>query len=607
MFNKIKNLITKELRYKMSIQLILSFFVMFMIVVAISFVTLYSGIESILKSNSENNRIQRFKQFDYNIDSFCSQIDLISRQLVINSNLQELIGYSNMAESDRAYYSSLEIKDFSEILSNYKYIESILYYGPDGLIIKSTDSGNYVLYDSGEKNDWFYHSMFYQESHENKQKLIWFGGYTDYNFGLLLKNTDTAATVTPKYYISASRNILSYGNYGTLVINVNMDFFTSIYNHSRATATESMYIIDETGKVISHQDKNMIGKMSEMFQSMSKDKDIENFTISSSKGKEQAIYYRLSSFGGILVSEVPMSEITKDIVMLRNILIVLFFLSLVFAFVLSRFWIHKLMSPLDRLIGVIRKIERGNLGLTLDDLPKNEIGELVEQFNSMSISIKDLFVRNEVAQAEKRNLEMETLRYQINPHFIYNTLNTIKWMAMINKEENIVDCISTLSDFLEPVFKKHDIMCTVQEEIRYLKNYVKIMNYRFSGGFKLDINIPEEYLDCKVIRFILQPLVENAIVHGLMDKTMGEIYIVMWSVGQDAYIKVTDNGNGMSESRLCEITELLNRPIDKIDLGIGIANVNRRLKLHFGENAGLELKNGTAGGTEVILKMLLVQ
>ena len=209
---------------------------------------------------------------------------------------------------------------------------------------------------------------------------------------------------------------------------------------------------------------------------------------------------------------------------------------------------------------------------------------MTHHFNEMSTSIKDLFERNEANESEKRSLEFEALRWQINPHFIYNTLNTIKWMAAINKADNIVDSVVTLSDCLEPIFRKHDIMCTMEDEAEYIKNYIKIMNYRFAGRFKYCVNIPEELMQLHIIRFILQPVVENSIAHGLINKIKGEIDIMAWKQEQILWVQVEDDGEGMSDSVLGEIRQALNSTeaaCKKESQGIGLSNVNQRIKLHF--------------------------
>lgn len=599
-FGNIIKRIFDNVASKLSIQLILSFLAMFMIVVAIGFVILYTGIVNILRNNSEAGTIQRFKQCDFNIGRFCSDIDLLSRQLVINADLHELTMYGTKSDSEQVTIAASVLRKFSDLINNYKYVDSVIYYGGDGLIIKSSLDGNYIQYDEDSKNNWFYNTKEYNDSKKYKQKVIWFGGYSDQDFGLV----DSARKAKPPvYYISASRNTLQGANIGTLVINIKESYFTSVYNSSDPASNDRMYLVDNNGVIISSKDTSVLTKKSGLYPKMDVGHAMGNFTVEGETGKVQVVYYKLGNSIGTLVDETYMSEILKDIIYLRNTLVILFVLSLAIALVLSKFWIYKLLGPLNRLAGTIRKVGRGNLGLTLEQTSKNELGVLVDQFNQMSTSIKELFQKNELVQKEKSKMEMETLRSQINPHFIYNTLNTIKWMAVINKADNIVDSVTTLSDFLEPIFKSHDIMCTLEEEISYIRNYVKIMNYRFAGGFNLSVDIPDELAKCSIIRFILQPVVENALVHGLMGKVTGNVDIFASPEGQDLVVYIRDDGDGMDEDILNEIRKSMNGETGGDNVGIGLSNVNRRIKLHCGDEYGVCIYSSAGGGTEVILRM----
>ena len=194
-------------------------------------------------------------------------------------------------------------------------------------------------------------------------------------------------------------------------------------------------------------------------------------------------------------------------------------------------------KPLISLTTVIKKMGQGNLGLTLDLDMRNELGILIAQFNKMSKNILDLMEQKETIEEKKRMIEIGALQSQINPHFFYNTLNTIKWMAIMVKADNIVESITTLGDYLQPMFKK-GMFCTIQEEIDYIENYIKIMNYRMAGGIKFENHIAVEVRDCQILRFLLQPLVENAISHGLKNQNGGVITItaveqkneIVWSI-----------------------------------------------------------------------------
>ncbi|MDG0812741.1 sensor histidine kinase [Cohnella rhizosphaerae] len=194
--------------------------------------------------------------------------------------------------------------------------------------------------------------------------------------------------------------------------------------------------------------------------------------------------YRINALDWILVNEIPVSLFIRDILTLRLIVVTMFIFSLASAAILSKYWIRRITRPLNSLTTVVRRMGQGNLGLTLELDLKNELGILIAQFNKMSRNIQELIEQKESIQEEKRTIEIGALQSQINPHFFYNTLNTIKWMAIMVKADNIVESIATLGDYLQPMFKQ-GMLCNIREEIDYIENYIKIMNYRMAGGVKL--------------------------------------------------------------------------------------------------------------------------
>ena len=198
---------------------------------------------------------------------------------------------------------------------------------------------------------------------------------------------------------------------------------------------------------------------------------------------------------------------------------------------------------------------------------------------------------------------MQALRAQINPHLIYNTLNAIKWRALISEEMNIAESISLLSDFLEPVFKNQDLLCTVRDEINYVENYIQILNLLKTGGYSLELDIPEVYYEYRIIRFLLQPVVENSIIHGLERSSSGQIDISVTVEAGDMIISVADNGVGMSEERLQEVRRKIRKGECENGEGIGIVNVDRRIKNQYGDAYGLDIRNGEEKGAVVSLKM----
>lgn len=601
-------------RKKLANQLLGTYVSIFLVVVAFSTIFIYFWMANILKRNSEENSIRQFRQSQYNIEAFCHSVDLISVQLVIDAALQNYYGYEDKSENERIIIASNILNLFSKIISNYRYIDSILYYAGDGLILKASYTKAEVHFDENSKSNWFYTSSLHQRAVKDKMKLVWQGGYTSRDFDLSLDNASRSKASltngTQEYYVTAARSIFTGDMIGMLVINIRAPEFTAVYNGSQDATINERYVIDQEGMIISHRDISKHGTFSASFNELKDEWSLEETTLTSRYHDNQVVYYRLPISDWILVDEVPIHIITKDIRGLRDIVFIIFMVSLALAATLSRYRIYRMIKPLTNLTMVMKKMEEGSLGLTMEVVEKNEIGVLVEQFNKMSMSIKELVEINKTVQEEKRNIEMQALKAQINPHFIYNTLNMIKWMAVIIKADNIVDSLTTLSDFLHPIFKKNNIICTVSEEIEYINNYIKIMNYRFAGAFKTSINIPDDIRQLSILRFILQPVVENAITHGFAETNGGSIIIDACWEGDKILISVSDNGKGMPQTKIDEINRaLLNGEEIQISSssGVGLSNVNRRIKLHFGEDYGITLQSKPGEGTTASLRMPVVQ
>jgi Predicted signal transduction protein with a C-terminal ATPase domain len=343
------------------------------------------------------------------------------------------------------------------------------------------------------------------------------------------------------------------------------------------------------------------------------DETYGSFVYKKDKLQKQLVYYRLGQTGWILVSEIPLNELSNDVLSLQKIVFLMFSISLMAILLITPVWIRKLMQPLNELSKAMKAVSGGGLGMTVSKMPKNELGIVIRQFNKMSSSILNLVEENKSIEEEKRRLEIETLQSQINPHFLYNTLNTIKWMAMMMNAENIVGSLTALGNLLRPIFANNSINCTIGEEIEYVENYIKIMNFRFGEGVKVTFDIPELLLPCQILRFTLQPIVENAFSHGMKKQNyIGVIKISGYDQGEQILLEVADNGEGISKEVLDQIKDSLlhlNPEMHKNSgsMSIGLSNVNRRIKLHFGESYGISIDSNMNDGTKVSIKLPKVQ
>lgn len=258
--------------------------------------------------------------------------------------------------------------------------------------------------------------------------------------------------------------------------------------------------------------------------------------------------------------------------------------------IITRIVSTKITKPIHILTTHIRKISE------TDDFSYNpaivtssdEIGEIGRAVNHMALHIQELLTEMEKMYEQRKNIEISLLQSQINPHFLYNTLDSIRWMAVIQKSKNIEKTTKALENLLRNVAKGVGDKITLQEELSLVQDYVHIQKVRYVEVFDIHYEIPEEFLSCKIIKFTLQPIVENAIFHGIEPTgEFGEITLRAQSDGSSLYLTIEDNGAGMTAEELQSLKESLKTSNKDSLSGIGVANVDARLKLNYGSGYGL--------------------
>lgn len=610
MFKLIQKLTGKSFSPKLKTQLTASFMAMSFILLLISTLFAYTSMVGIIQKQSYQTNLKQLQQLEYNIDSFKRDVDKISRLLIISIDLQDYLGSGLTEDPLTVQLANNIFSNLSRMLSNYEYIESIYYYGENGMIMGVTSRANNYLWDN-EKKNFFYNSDMYKKVKVNNLGIQWFGGYTSTDFDIA-SSDEIIADNQITHYITAVRGVNYLGSQtATVVININERLFTSIYANEAIDKDTSRYIINEKGQIISHTDESKINLKSEIYDEINLKQPYGNVISKQETKSMQVIYYKLKDVNWTMINQVPFSVLFSDIIKLRRALAWMFIISMAAAFGMSLYWIYRVTRPLNELTTAMGEMQKGKLGRTLAETSRSELGMLGRQFNKMSVSILELINQVKIIEKEKRELEIESLQAQINPHFLYNTLNTIKYMAVIIKATNIVESISTLGNILRPIYKNPGILCSIEEEVEYVSNYIRIMNYRYGEGIKVDIRIPEELLKCEILRFILQPVIENSLTHGIViHSCKGTINITADEENEDIFLTIEDNGDGMDEKRLKEVRESMENSVitkNPQGSGIGLVNVHSRIRLHFGENYGIDITSEKGVGTKVILKLPKVQ
>ena len=304
----------------------------------------------------------------------------------------------------------------------------------------------------------------------------------------------------------------------------------------------------------------------------------------------------------VLVGCLNIELILGNLSLVTYILVATIIISLLVCILISFIVSKRINTPVKRMIDTMRLMESGDFNQNIEVRSNDEFGYLANQFNIMCEHIKDLFQKNEEKQELLRIAEIKNLQAQINPHFLYNTLDSIKWLAKINGESEIYIMVKNLSILLKNSIRLYKEFVPVKDSLTTLESYIAIQNIRFNDKFDVIFQIEDEVLSYKIPNLLLQPLVENAMLHGLEAKPgKGELYIRGFREQSNLILQVQDNGIGMTEQQKQELLASLS--VKDSTLHIGVKNVHQRVRLYYGEPYGLTIESEPNQGSTFTLTL----
>ena len=481
------------------------------------------------------------------------------------------------------------------------------------------------VYANWEKN---YHDYtflldkeFVKKSREDKGYLAW-AAFSD-AFIYEDKETDK--------YVGLARSILDGivvgKDIGTLIISIRQDEISKVLE-KYTNPGDSIYVCDDEGQIILRLDQeNMV--ISEQTNTMPVEyyQDTKENEVKIN-GKEYLLCnydinkkWTMNGKGLKVCYFTDYQDVTRHFNAFAKQMNGLTIAALITLVIVVFFVTNMIVRPIKFLA---RQLNHYDMNLDtsskmLDVKRKDEIGYLNRAFYHMNENIQELFKQVQMEHKVKEQYRIEFLKAQLNPHFLFNTLGTIRWMAIIKKADNIVETIDALGNMLKYSMGKGEELVTIEEEVENLKGYIKIQNMRYGNIFKTRFVIPDELQHHKMIRFILQPIVENAIVHGFGEnKNDNELAIVADSILEEKqpYIQIIikDNGIGLTDEQLVHLNQE-NTELDLNEKGmdnkkfnkIGIKNVNEQIKITFGEDYGLHFRRTEDGGTSVVVKLPFIE
>lgn len=409
------------------------------------------------------------------------------------------------------------------------------------------------------------------------------------------------------YQISVARTLRDENLkiYGYVVVTIMENKVNQIFENIKGY--EDMMLLDASNRILSNRDDRKIGDTFQYVEQLNENNSSKIFQIS--EQDYLIAEHRISFTGWKLVSIVPYKQaITKINSIFSKVSIVLVVSFTVFLSLLA-YLLKTITKPLVHMGNIAGAVQHGNLKVRSRLRSQDEIGRLSSSFDLMLDRINDMIKEITTTQERKREAELAMLQAQINPHFLFNVLNSIRMKVMVRGDKESADMISSLSKLLRMTIDKKKEKITFREEIQIVQDYVQIMNMRQREKVEITISVHEEANSMSIPRFILQPIIENSIIHGL-NQSAGKIDISTKINHKEVLIKIEDNGQGMDQDTLGQLKNNIfqsKRAEDGANEGnkgfssIGLSNVYERMLMSFGAAFTMEIKSEPGLGTQVIL------
>lgn len=541
-------------------------------------VFLYQGYGSAAEDMVLSNSKQVIDQVEINLNTYLRNMMRISDAVYYN-----VIKNTDLDEESMSQEMNLLYEVYRDNLVG------LACFTDTGELISSVPMGNLKENVDVTKQSWFVDA---QDKMENLH-------FSDLHVQNIFENS------TNRYYwvISLSRGVelTNSGKMSEGILLVDMDFsgIRQLFAKVNSQNMGYVYLMDSDGKIIYHPRQNlifsnMIQENNEMAKTYEDGAHRETF-----EGEDRMVAVKTVGYTGWkIVSVMPMEKFLGDFSRTRTMAVMIIIVAILVMIFANQFVAVRVAKPL-------RNLEDSLTGIGMDREPQIYIGgppeiqHLGETIRSMVEQLRQLTDDIVREQEEKRKSELDALQSQINPHFLYNTLDSIMWMIEAEKYDDAISMVQALSRLFRISLSKGKNIITVGEELQHAKNYLDIQKYRYKNKFTSYFEIEEGIEKYKTIKLIIQPLIENAIYYGMeyMDGD-GEIYVRAYTKEEDLFIEVEDNGLGMQkaqvESLLTDGTRIRSK-----GSGIGIRNVHQRIQLYFGTEYGLEILSEPDEGTMV--------
>lgn len=559
-----------------------------LIIAAIVLTSLVSFAVSVaaVERNSKGYIEEIINQVNLNIQSYVDNMENISLLALTNKDVKYYISDNTFISSEGRRTYEKQISDlFQAILYTRKDIASIMVFGYNGRFV--SDRRITMLNPNTQLED--------QEWYKTAKAA---GGRSVVS----APHVQNLINNEYRWVVSLSRELKNTDGItaeGVLLVDLNLSVINDIGNNINLGKKGYLFIVDASGNIVYHPQQQLIEsnlrteRITEVLQASSS----QSFIVNDGEGKR--IYsVKDTNFGWRIVGVAYTDDLITSKNDLRNSIIFYSLCGLVIPLLLSIWLSYRLLMPIKVLQSDMKQVENGNFNIQTEIKQMNEIGQLGRSFNLMVSRTKFLMEETIQNEENKRKSELLLLQSQINPHFLYNTLDSIVWMAEQKQHEQVVLMTSALAKLFRASITKDQELVPIRVEVEHITNYLLIQKMRYNNELNYIIDIDESIYSYKTLKILLQPVVENAIYHGIRNMYGMEdgMITIRGRESEDQIVfEVVDNGHGMTVEQQEQLLFINKEGIRS--QGIGIRNVNERIKLYFGYKYGIQISSEIEVGT----------
>ncbi|TXK80635.1 sensor histidine kinase [Paenibacillus sp. N3.4] len=578
-------------------------FMYFIIVVFVSIsllaVTIYVQTAQKVNEQMQSNMSQVIDNALHYTESYIHDYDNSTLSLISDTNIMQFLDSVNLDDYEQYRYNAL-IKEtvFTPIFIRHPQVVSAYLVSTDGRSIFGYN-GTPGLPPTDTKAV----EHLKQLMNETRED----GGLTIFNASLAAANQGPAITLTRRArgYSSTHKGIIA--------IEVKSEGLSSLWQGINLSESGTFMIVDRQNQVVYHSDKSKMGKDYEGQPIV----EGQPVVMNDDSGQKRLYMSRLSKLTGWnLVVSLPYEDLNRPIRNIRTNTILIGCLTLAIAMIVAYRFGRSITRPIKELQKGMRQTEKGEWTRISLSGKSNEVDSLITTYNSMvrklSDQIEEIYeanLRKQEAQMERQKAEFQALQLQINPHFLYNTLETIICYAAFQESDEITEIVKSMAYMMRYSVQTSLEEITVVNELKHVLNYMVILKHRLGREFEIDVAVEPQYFLKKMVRLTLQPIIENIFQHAFPDGIEEHHFIRLDAIEDGPYFlfSVQDNGAGMSSERLQTLKEKLNEnrlaDVTGNQGGIGVLNVHRRIQMVFGEEYGLQIESLEGQGTIVRMYM----